>query len=128
MGLGCKMLAPLAGLGLLGACAPAPVAAPDVATTGAAQSILQSSTPGDGSVVRGPVDALVLRFSPPARLAEVTVTGSDGLTTPMMVTAVGEVPSYTIPLPGLGPGVYTVEWKATAAGAAHSGSVRFTVR
>ena len=119
-----KALAVLAPMTLLLACAEAPAVAPGAA----AQSILQSSTPANGSTVRGPVNRLELRFSPPARLGEVTVTGGDGMKMPMMVTAVGEVSYYALPLPGLGPDVYTVEWKATAAGAAHQGSVRFTVR
>ncbi|HEU5286053.1 MAG TPA: copper resistance CopC family protein [Sphingomicrobium sp.] len=111
-------------MALLGSCAAAPPAEP----AATAQSILQSSTPADGSTVQGPVDSLELRFSPPARLHELTVTGSDGLTMPTMVTTVGEVPHYSIPLPGLGAGAYTVNWRATAAGASHRGSFRFTVR
>src|SRR5688572_9349797 len=101
-----KALSVFAAMGLLGACAAAPPAPPTVAS----QSILQSSTPADGATVQGPVDSLELRFSPPARLGEMTVTGSDGLTMPMMVTAVGEVPRYSISLSGLGPGTYTVNW------------------
>jgi methionine-rich copper-binding protein CopC len=108
----------------LGACA----AAHPVAPAAAAQSILQGSTPASGATVRGPVSQLELRFSPPARLGEVTVTGDDGMTMPIMVTAVGEVPRYSIPLPDLGPGTYTVAWEATAAGATHRGSFRFAVR
>ncbi|MBA3511080.1 copper resistance CopC family protein [Sphingomonas sp.] len=114
----------LAAMALLGACAEAPPA--DPAAT--AQSILQSSTPAHGSTVVGPVDSLELRFSPPARLLELTVTGSDGLTMPMMVTAVGEVARYSIPLSGLQAGAYTVNWRAAVAGTSHSDSFRFTVR
>ncbi|HEU4704437.1 MAG TPA: copper resistance CopC family protein [Sphingomicrobium sp.] len=116
-------IAAMAAIGALGGCAAAPPAAP-----AAARSILQGSVPADGSTVSGPVDSLQLQFSPPARLHELVVTGSDGLAMPVMVTAVGEVPAYSIPLPGLGPGAYTVEWRATAAGTEHRGSLRFTVR
>jgi methionine-rich copper-binding protein CopC len=108
----------------LGACAAAHPAAP----AAAAQSILQGSTPAGGATVRGPVSQLELRFSTAARLGEVTVTGDAGMTMPIMVTAVGEVPRYSIPLPDLGPGTYTVAWEATAAGAPHRGSFRFAVR
>ena len=97
------------------------------ATAGPSNSILTGSTPVAGSTVAGPVDQLVLRFSPPARLNEVTVSGPDGMM-PMMVTAVGEVPSYTLPLSGLGAGSYTVNWRATVKGRAHQGSFGFTVR
>jgi len=93
----------------------------------ATSSILTGSTPAAGSVVARPVERLVLRFSPPARLSEVTVTGPNGMM-PMMVTAVGEVPSYTLPLSGLVAGAYTVTWRASVQGQAHQGSFGFTVR
>jgi methionine-rich copper-binding protein CopC len=111
-----------ANLLLLG-CAAGARSAPD-----AAGGILKSSTPGDGSTVKAPVERLELRFSPPARLLEVTVTGGDGLTTPMMVNAVGEAASYAVPLPGLEPGAYTVVWTAAAGGGRHQGAIRFEVR
>lgn len=119
-----RALAVLVPLTVLSACA-AP-AAPD--TGAATSSILESASPSGGSTVRGPVDQLALRFSSPARLVEVTVTGADGVQTPMMVTAVGEVAAYSLPLPDLGPGAYTVGWRATAAGQVYQGSFRFTVR
>ena len=111
-------------MALLNACAAAPPAEPAAVT----QSILQSSTPADGSTVEGPITELKLRFSPPARLDELTVTGSDGMTMPMMVTAAGEVSAYSIPVSDLGPGAYTVQWRARAGGTPHQGTIRFTVR
>ena len=116
--------AALAATALLGACAAVPTAVPAAGR----QSILQSSSPGAGTSVGGPVDRLELRFSPPARLTEVTVTGSDGLQMPVMVTAIGEVAYYSIPLHGLEAGSYTVQWRASAAGSEHRGSFGFTVR
>jgi methionine-rich copper-binding protein CopC len=96
-------------------------------TNRAADSILAWSRPAAGSTVAAPVNELVLRFSPPARLGEVTVTGPEGAM-PMMVTAVGEAEHYSLPLSDLGPGSYTVEWMATARGADHRGSFSFEVR
>lgn len=93
----------------------------------AARSVLASSTPAAGSSVKGPVNSLALRFNPAVRLTEITVTGPDG-TMPMMVTAVGEVKDYSLPLPGLRAGSHTVSWKATAAGESYQGSFAFTVR
>ena len=119
-----RALSAFAAMSLLGACAAPPPAAPAVS----AQSILHRSTPADGATVHGPVNSLELHFSPPARLVELTVSGSDGLTMPVMVTAVGEVARYSIPLSGLGPGAYTVDWRASSAGAEHRGAIRFTVR
>lgn len=99
----------------------------ETAEAEAGQSILASSTPAAGSTVSGPVNELMLHFSPPARLAEVTVTGPDGMM-PMMLTPVGEVEHYSLPLSGLGAGTYTVDWRANAAGQEHRGRFSFTVR
>lgn len=95
--------------------------------TSASASILSWSKPIGGSTVTAPVNELQLHFSPPARLGEVTLTGPEGAM-PMMVTAVGEVEHYSLPLSGLGPGRYTVDWKATARGVDHRGSFGFDVR
>ena len=89
-------------------------------------SILTSSDPAANSTVRAPVDALRLHFNPPARLHELSVGGPDGAM-PTMVHAVGEVSDYSIPLPDLGPGAYTVNWRATAGGGDYRGSFTFTV-
>ena len=113
---------------VLAACAAeAPAPAPAPSASGEPSSILLSSSPAAGAVVQGPVNTLALHFNPPARLDEVTVQGPDGLM-PMMVHAVGEVRDYSVPLPGLGAGAYTVNWKASAAGQAYQGSFAFTVR
>jgi methionine-rich copper-binding protein CopC len=90
-------------------------------------SILVNSSPAAGSAVSGPVNVLKLRFNPPARLDEVTVSGPDGLM-PMMIHPVGETVGYSIPLPALGPGSYMVNWRATTQTKAYRGSVSFTVK
>jgi methionine-rich copper-binding protein CopC len=109
---------------MLASCAAQPASAPPVQQP--ANSILVGSTPAAGSTVSGPVNELALRFNPPARLDEVTVTGPGG-TMPMMVHAVGEAPSYSIPVSGLGPGTYTVDWRASVQGQSHQGRFPFTV-
>ena len=88
---------------------------------------MASSTPEAGSTVREPIDSLELRFNPPARLMEVTVAGPAGAM-PMMVHSVGEVGDYSLPLTGLEPGSYSVNWSATAQGREYRGSFGFTVR
>lgn len=90
-------------------------------------SILAWSRPAGGSTVSAPVNELVFHFSPPARLGEVTVSGPEGAM-PMMVTAVGEVEHYSLPVSGLGPGRYTVDWRASSRGVDHNGSFSFVVR
>ena len=115
---------------LLSACAqqPQPSVAPSPnAGPLESASILAWSKPAAGSVVRSPVNDLVLHFTPSARLVQVTVTGPDG-TMPMMVEAVGEVAQYALPLSGLGPGKYSADRKASVGGVDHRGSFGFEVR
>jgi methionine-rich copper-binding protein CopC len=107
------------------ACASAQTAQPPLKPEAA--SILAKSEPEQGSTVPAPVTTLQLHFNSPVRLDEVTISGPDGLM-PMMVNAVGEVRDYSLPLAGLGPGAYSVNWKATRAGHEFRGSFTFTAR
>jgi methionine-rich copper-binding protein CopC len=116
-----------AGGALLAGCAVQSLANDRAPRTQSPVSLLVGSTPAPGSTVAAPVEDLRLSFSPPARLDEVTVTGSEG-TMPMMIHAVGEVADYSLPLAGLEAGPYTVNWRATSRGQTHHGSFAFTVR
>ena len=127
---GQSLLTALAAFALLSGCAPRPEATAAAGSTpeaGTARSILAWSRPAAGSTVSAPVNELVFHFTPPARLGEVTVTGPDGAM-PMMVTAVGEVEHYSLPLSADTPGAYTVAWRASVQGREHQGSFGFTVR
>jgi len=116
-------------LATITACSNATMPASDAAASApAAQELLASSRPADRATAAGPVSSLELHFSRPARLIEVTVTSADGTIMPMMVTAVGEVRDYALPLSDLGPGRYAVDWKATAQGIDYRGTVSFAVR
>lgn len=108
-------------------CAAQQLAAPSRVAPDAQGSILTSSDPAANSTVRAPVDALRLHFNPPARLHELSVDGPDGAM-PTMVHAVGEASDYSIPLSDLGPGAYTVSWRATAQQRDYRGTFAFTVR
>jgi hypothetical protein len=90
------------------------------------RSILAWSMPAAGAKVSAPVSELVLHFSPPARLSEVTVTGPRGAM-PTRVAAVGEVEHYSLPLSELGVGAVTIDWKATASGVDYRGSFGFEI-
>lgn len=107
-------------------CAAQP-AANKAAVEQPAPSVLVSSSPAAHSTVSATVDELILRFNPPTRLDEVTVSGPEGLM-PMMVTAAGESDRYSLPLLGLGPGAYAVTWRATSHGTTYRGSFSFTVK
>lgn len=90
------------------------------------KSILARSSPAAGAVLTRAPDSLKLHFDPPARLDEVTVTGPKG-SMPMMVEAVGEVADYDLPLSGMSPGSYTVEWKAISGANQYSGQFGFKI-
>lgn len=117
--------ASLFGAPILG-CSQQP-ASPSAAAVPAQDSILVGSIPAAGVTVPAPVNSLQLHFKPPARLDEVTLRGPEGVM-PMMVHAIGEVPNYSIPLSDLGPGSYTVNWRASVQGREHRGSFAFTVK
>jgi methionine-rich copper-binding protein CopC len=93
----------------------------------AASLHIVSSSPNFGTTVTGPVDELRLRFSKPARLLEVTVSGPSG-DMPTMVDSAEETYEYSIPLPDLGTGKYEARWRASAAGVESSGRLIFSVR
>jgi methionine-rich copper-binding protein CopC len=93
----------------------------------AASLHILSSNPKPGATVDGPVDELRLRFSRPARLLEVTISGPDG-DMPTMVDSAEETYEYSIPLPDLGAGKYEACWRALAAGEESSGRLTFSVR
>jgi methionine-rich copper-binding protein CopC len=117
--------ATLLGAPILG-CSQQPVL-PAAAAVPAQDGILSRSNPTAGSTVQGPVTSLELHFKLPARLDEVTLSGPEGVM-PTMVHAIGEVSNYSIPLSDLGPGSYTVSWRAIARGQNHRGSFGFTVK
>jgi methionine-rich copper-binding protein CopC len=99
---------------------------PSAPASTTAKSILVTSSPAAGAVLKNAPESLKLHFNPPARLNEVTVTGPQG-SMPMMVEAVGEVGDYDLPLSGMSPGSYTVEWTAISGGKQYSGQFHFKV-
>lgn len=91
-------------------------------------SLLENSIPPDGARLSASPENLVLNFRSPVRLQEVTVLGSDGQSVPMMITAAGSVRSFSIPMPDLEPGSYTVRWRATGdTGSSLEGSLGFVI-
>ena len=93
----------------------------------AASLHIVSSNPKSGTTVDGPVDELRLRFSKPARLLEVTISGPDG-DMPTMVDSAEATFEYSIPLPDLGAGKYEARWRASVVGEESSGRLTFSVR
>lgn len=120
------MMAILGGA-LLAGCAAQSSGTADATARQLPASILKASRPTAGSTVSGSLDSLELHFDPPARLDEVTLDGASG-TMPMMIHSAGETADYSLPLPGLDAGQYTVNWRATVRGRQHRGAFAFTVR
>ena len=114
----------LVGFLLITGCAESPAAAPAASPRG---SILATSIPGAGSIVDGPVEELMLHFSAPVVLSEVTVVGPEG-TIPLMITPAGATEHYSIPLPSLQAGQYKVKWRAATNGREHEGTLTFIAR
>ncbi|MGH6658191.1 MAG: copper resistance CopC family protein [Sphingomicrobium sp.] len=115
---------------------PAPTAGPVLGPTGAANVSIVAATPADlsvtttpaaGSSVQGPLNQVTLDFSAPVALTEVLITGPDGIM-PMMLSPAGVQARYSVPVPGLQEGRYTLAWKATLDGQPKSGSFAFTIK
>ena len=92
-----------------------------------AGTILASSSPADGAALPSSPAQVRLNFSRPARLLELEVAGANGSLVPIMVTAVVETSTYSVPLPKLGPGRYELSWRADAGGESHKGVIVFTI-
>ena len=125
-------LSPLVAAALLtSACAAESAARPESAGAEPAsrgESILSSSVPANGAKLGASPNALVLNFARPVRLAEVTVTGTDGSLMPMMVSSAGANRRYELSLDGLERGGYTVHWRAVdEAGVTHEGDISFEI-
>jgi ketosteroid isomerase-like protein len=100
-------------------------AAPARAATDA--QILATTGPANAATLSRAPSTLELHFATPARLLEVMVAGPNGQM-PMMVTAPRATEHYSLPLPPLGPGSYSVDWRANVAGREQRGSFSFRVR
>jgi methionine-rich copper-binding protein CopC len=90
---------------------------------------LQSSTPADNAQLAQAPKTLTLNFSEAAQLARLVMVG-DGkeISIPIDKTAKASQ-SFTLPLPGLVPGKYTVQWTAVAADDGHvtKGTFSFSI-
>lgn len=99
---------------------------PVVAT---AHSSLTASEPAADAVVSAPQD-LHLQFNKPLRLVMITLTHADGQVVTLDVTAYVTAPAaeFTLPLPELSAGEWTVTWSALGTdGHAMREDIPFTV-
>jgi methionine-rich copper-binding protein CopC len=98
-----------------------------VAVPAQAHSQLESSIPADRSTVTAP-KTLSLTFTRELRLVTVKLL-ADGVEESLDVDrSAAPAKSFTIPLPAVAPGTYTVKWRAAATdGHIMTGSFMFTV-
>lgn len=90
---------------------------------------LQSSVPADSAQLAQAPKTLTLAFSEAAQLARlVLVGGGKEISIPLDKTAKPSQ-SFTLPLPGLAPGKYSVQWTALAADDGHvtKGTFSFSI-
>jgi len=90
---------------------------------------LQSSVPPDSAQLAQAPKTLTLNFSEAAQLARLVLVGGGKQTTIPLDKSAKPSQSVTLPLPGLVPGKYTVQWTALAADDGHvtKGSFSFSI-
>lgn len=94
-----------------------------------ADALLTRSVPAHGAVVSKALPNVMLLFSEPVRLTEFLITGTDGLSSPGMVTSAGLQTRYLVPVSVLETDTYTVSWRALKAdNRVMEGTLTFTVR
>jgi copper resistance protein C len=94
-----------------------------------AHAKLKSSAPADNAQLAAAPKTLTLNFSEAAQLAVLKLT-ADGKEIPIAVDKTAKASqTFTLPLPALAPGKYTVQWSAVAADDGHvtKGSFAFSV-
>ncbi len=94
-----------------------------------AHSSLAHATPGMGEVIEEAPTTLELHFSAASRLVNVTITDENGKPVKLESNRVmTEQEGFSLPLPMLEPGSYTVHW-TIMGGDSHkmSGSYEFTI-
>lgn len=95
-----------------------------------AHSTKEATVPEDGALLDAAPSEVMIQFDEPATLTRIELTHShEGETQETRLTPPSEAMDMThLDAPDLGPGLYTVEWRAMSAdGHAVNGSFSFTV-
>jgi methionine-rich copper-binding protein CopC len=95
----------------------------------AAHARLQQVSPADGSVVQSAPRQLMLTFSEPAHLTRLSIQRQGEAQARRLSLPAAVSKDFTVALPSLGPGAYTVTYHVVSADDGHitSGTVRFRI-
>ena len=99
------------------------------ASSAGAHAKLQSSTPADHAQLSTAPKSITLNFNEAAKLALVRLTSGDKEISVPVDKNAKPSESFTLELPGLAAGKYTVQWTAVAADDGHvtKGKFDFTI-
>ena len=111
-------------LALVAVSLPIAVAAPAFAHTAVRETSI-----ADNATLSAPPATFTVTFSAATGLANVTLTNAAGREVALdYMPPRARAASFTIPLPALAPGAYTISWRTMASdGHVMPGAVRFTV-
>lgn len=94
-----------------------------------AHAHLHGSTPANRSTVSQAPDHLLLQFNEPVRLTALNLQAGGGTRSKLGPLPAAARKEFSIPLPALAPGAYTVRWRvASDDGHIMSDTLTFTIR
>lgn len=90
---------------------------------------LQASSPADHSTLAQAPDHLALRFNEPVHLTALGLQAGGAAAGKLGPLPAAVAREFSVPLPALAPGTYTVSWRAASDdGHIMSGTLTFTLR
>lgn len=98
------------------------------ATSALAHTVLSSSVPAQDTVVANAPETLVLTFSTDVRITALTLTNAAAASYDLGALPTSAQREFSIPVPDLAAGYYTVAWRAVGADThVVSGEINFSV-
>ena len=99
-----------------------------LATNALAHTVLSSSVPAQDSLVATAPEVLVLTFSTDVRITALTLTDAKAASYDLGALPTTAQREFSIPVPALASGYYTVAWRAVGADThVVSGEINFSV-
>ncbi len=99
-----------------------------LATSALAHTVLSSSVPAQDTLVAAAPEELVLTFSTEVRITALTLTDAASVSYDLGALPTTAQQEFSIPVPALASGYYTVAWRAVGADThVVSGEINFSV-